>query len=47
MRFSDTQRLLTPKAAPLSDAARLMRQFNIDGPLLAGLLLLCAFGLAV
>ncbi len=47
MRFSDTHQLLTPKAAPLSDAARLMRQFNIDGPLLAGLLLICAFGLAV
>ncbi len=47
MRLSDPHRLLTPKAAPLSDAAQLMRRFNIDGPLLAGLLLICAFGLAV
>ncbi len=47
MRLSDTHRLLTPKAAPLSDAAQLMRRFNIDGTLLAGLLLICAFGLAV
>ena len=47
MRFSDTHRLLTPKAAPLSDAAQLMRRFNIDGTLLAGLLLICVFGLAV
>ena len=47
MRLSDTHQLLTPKAAPLSDAARRMRQFNIDGPLLGGLLVICAFGLAV
>ena len=47
MRLSDTHQLLTPKAAPLSNAARRMRQLNIDGPLLGGLLLICAFGLAV
>ncbi len=31
----------------MTDVARRMRQFNIDGPLLGGLLLICAFGLAV
>ncbi len=47
MRLSDTSRLLTPKAAPLSDFALLMRRLHIDGPLLGGLLLTCAFGLFV
>jgi rod shape determining protein RodA len=47
MRLSDTQRLLTPKAAPLSDFALLMRRLHIDGPLLVGLLLICGFGLFV
>ena len=47
MRLSDTQRLLTPKAAPLSDFGRLMRRLHIDGPLLVGLLLICGFGLFV
>ena len=47
MRLSDTQRLLTPKAAPLSDFGRLMRQLHIDGPLLVGLLLTCGLGLFV
>ena len=46
-RLSDTQRLLSGKAAPLSDFSRLMRRLNLDGPLLGGLLLICAFGLAV
>jgi rod shape determining protein RodA len=47
MRLSDTQRLLTPKAAPLSDFGRLMRRLHIDGPLLIGLLLICGLGLFV
>jgi len=47
MRLSETQRLLTPKAAPLSSFGMLMRRLHIDGPLLFGLVLLCAFGLIV
>lgn len=47
MRLSETQRLLTPKAAPLTNFARLMRRLHLDGPLLSGLLLICTFGLFV
>lgn len=47
MRFSDTQRLIERKAAPLGDMARLLRSLHIDGPLLGGLLLTCGFGLVV
>ena len=47
MPLTDTQRLLTPKAAPLSDFARLMRRLHIDGPLLWGLLMICGFGLVI
>ena len=47
MRLSDTQRLITPKAQPLSDFALLMRRLHVDGPLLIGLLLICGFGLFV
>ena len=47
MRLSDTQRLIAPKAAPLSDFARLMRKLHIDGPLLVGLLLVCGMGLVI
>ena len=47
MRFSDTQRLIERKAAPLGDMARLLRNVHIDGPLLGGLLLICGFGLVV
>ena len=47
MRLTEGQRLLTPKAAPLSDFSRLMRRLHLDGPLLGGLLLICAFGLVV
>jgi rod shape determining protein RodA len=47
MRLSDTQRFLTPKAAPLTDFALLLRRLHIDGPLLVGLLLICGFGLFV
>ncbi len=47
MRLSETHRLLMPKPAPLSDFGLLMRRLHIDGPLLTGVLLLCAFGLVV
>ncbi len=47
MRLSDTQRLIAPKAAPLSDFSRLMRKLHIDGPLLVGLMLICGLGLFV
>ena len=47
MRLTDTHRLVTRKSAPLSDFAGLMRRLNIDGPLLSGLLLICALGLVV
>ena len=43
MPLTDTQRLIAPKAAPLSDFSRLMRRLHIDGPLLGGLLLVCGF----
>jgi rod shape determining protein RodA len=47
MRLRDTQRLITGKAAPLGDFARLLRRLNIDGPLLVGIVLICALGLVV
>ena len=47
MRLTETQRLITGKAAPLSDFTRALRRLHIDGPLLGGLLLICAFGLVV
>jgi len=47
MRLSDSQRLTTGRAAPLGDFTRAMRRVHIDGPLLGGLLLICAFGLVV
>ncbi len=47
MRFSDSERLFERRAAPLSDAATIMRRLNIDGQLLSGLLLICGLGLVV
>ena len=47
MRLSDTHRLITRKAAPLGDFGHALRRFNIDGPLLGGLILICALGLVV
>ena len=47
MRLSDTQKLITGKAAPLGDFGRLMRRLHLDGPLLGGILLICALGLVV
>jgi rod shape determining protein RodA len=47
IRLSETQRILTDKRAPPRSFAELVRRLNIDGPLLGGLLLICAFGLFV
>ncbi len=47
MRLSETQRLITGKAAPLGDLARAIRRLNIDGPLFVGILLISALGLVV
>ena len=47
MRLSDTHRLITGKAAPLGDFGHALRRLNIDGPLLGGLILICALGLVV
>ena len=47
MRLGDTQALITRKAAPLGDFTRLMRRLHLDGPLLGGILLICALGLVV
>ena len=47
MRLSDTHRLITRKAAPLGDFGHALRRFNIDGPLLGGLILICSLGLVV
>ena len=44
---TEPQPLVTRKSAPLSDFARLMRRLNIDGPLLGGVLVICAFGLII
>jgi rod shape determining protein RodA len=47
MQLSNTQRILSPGAAPPRNFSELIRRLNIDGPLLGGLLLICAFGLFV
>ena len=47
MRLSETQKLITDKAASLGDFGRVLRRLHIDGPLLGGILLICAFGLVV
>jgi len=47
MRLSDTQRLVTGKAAPLGNVGRILRRSRIDAPLLGGILLICAIGLVV
>ena len=47
MLLSDNNQLLTSRAAPLSDFARLVRGLHVDGPLLGGLLLICGFGLFI
>jgi len=47
MRLSDTQRLISDKAAPLGNVGHTFRRLRIDGPLLGGILLICALGLVV
>ncbi len=47
MRMSETQRLISGKIAPLGDVGRLLRRLRVDGPLLGGILLICALGLVV
>ena len=47
MLFDDTYGLSEGKIAPLSGIGRIMRRFNLDGPLLGGLLLTSALGLVV
>ncbi len=47
MLLSNTQRILSPKAAAPRNFSELIRRLNIDGPLLGGLLLICVFGLFV
>jgi len=47
MELSNTQRMLSPKAAAPMSFSGLIRRLNIDGPLLGGLLLICVFGLFV
>ncbi len=47
MRKNEPQLLDTGRVAPLGEFGRLLRRLNIDGPLLGGLLLICALGLVV
>ena len=47
MPYADSNRLLTTKAAPLSNFAGLMRRMHIDGPLLGALILISGFGLLI
>ncbi|MBT8086577.1 MAG: rod shape-determining protein RodA [Gammaproteobacteria bacterium] len=47
MARAESQTLLTAKSAPLPGYRSLIRQTNIDGPLLGGLFLICALGLFV
>jgi len=47
MRLSDTQSLFAPNAPPMTSFSGILRRLHIDGPLLGGLLLVCALGLFV
>ena len=47
MRRSDTRPLFSGKAPPLRDVGQLFRRLRVDGPLLGGILLICALGLVV
>jgi rod shape determining protein RodA len=47
MRFSDTQRLFGGGNAPLSGVGSILQRLHLDGPLLGGVLLVCALGLVV
>jgi len=46
-RPSDTQRMLSHRTIRIRNFSGLLRGLNVDGPLLSGLLLICAFGLLV
>ncbi len=47
MRFSDTHKLFAGGTAPLSGIGNLLQRLYLDGPLLGGLMLVCALGLVV
>lgn len=47
MRLSDTQRVFSPKSHGPSNFGQLVRNLNVDGPLLGGVLLVSAMGLLV
>ena len=47
MRLSDTPSLFAPNAPPMTSFSGILRRLHIDGPLLGGLLLVCALGLFV
>ncbi|MGI9219481.1 MAG: rod shape-determining protein RodA [Woeseiaceae bacterium] len=47
MATTDARLLDTKRAAPLTEFGQILRRFNLDGPLLGGLLLICALGLIV
>ncbi len=47
MRLTETQRMFTPRANSGRGISALVRNLNIDLPLLGGLLLICGFGLLV
>ena len=47
MRISDNRRLIDSSTMRLCGVGRGIRRLNIDGPLLGGLLLICALGLIV
>jgi len=47
MRQNDSKLLDTGRTVPLGEFGRLLSRFNIDGPLLGSLLLICALGLVV
>jgi len=47
MRFSDSQRLFGGSEKPIGGVGSILRRLNIDGPLLGGVLLICALGLVV
>lgn len=47
MRETDARLLDTNRVAPLGEFGRILKRLNLDGPLLGGLLLICALGLFV
>jgi rod shape determining protein RodA len=47
LRLSDTHRMLSPKHAPALNFSGLVRNLNVDGPLLGGLLIISVLGLFV